>query len=161
MELFRLALLAAALLTAKCERRPPAPVVPPTDYEAWVHWGINEERRRVGLLPLAWDDRLAEQARAHSRRMAEAGFFDHRDPELGALADRLARARIRCFTCAENIFQEQGHLNPPALAIEHWMKSPGHRANALSPAFHRTGVGVAFRRDGMHFFTQILTGGRR
>jgi uncharacterized protein YkwD len=160
--LLGISLLALTLFSVRCSREAPSPAAAPaSEYESWVHWAVNEERRRAGLQSLAWDDRLAEQARAHSRRMVERGFFEHRDPELGDLGARLKRARIRCFTCAENIFQQQGHLNPPAVAVENWMKSPGHRANILTPAFTRTGVGVAVRRDGTHFFTQIFTGERR
>jgi uncharacterized protein YkwD len=99
----------------------------------------NGERRTRGLAPLELDRRVAAVARAHSREMADAGYFAHVSPSTGELADRLHAARIAVEAAAENIGKAE------CLASVHGslMESPGHRANLLSPLYTHVGVGVA------------------
>ncbi len=46
---------------------------------------INAERQARGLPPLAWDEGLYQAALARARDMWERKYFDHRDPQSGAL----------------------------------------------------------------------------
>jgi uncharacterized protein YkwD len=117
---------------------------------------INSQRLKHKLKPLAWDERLAEQARLHSARMAALDLLTHQDPERGAVANRLKKAGIGWRICAENVYEERGFDDPAEEAVQGWMKSRGHRDNILRPDVERTGVGVAARSNGALFFTQIF-----
>jgi uncharacterized protein YkwD len=107
--------------------------------EQRVHRLINEQRRRAKLPPLTWHERVAQAARDHSKNMAERNFFDHRDPRLGDVDQRLNRFRIEWRACGENIFMLHGYSNPAQVAVNGWMDSPGHRANILQDGIHPRG----------------------
>jgi uncharacterized protein YkwD len=121
-----------------------------------IFLAINEQRHAYGLQELEWDEKLAEQARSHSSRMAARDEMSHVDPERGNLAARLKRAHITWQACAENLFEERGLDDPVQAAVEGWMKSEGHRQNILRPELQRTGVGIAARSNGALYFTQIF-----
>lgn len=121
-----------------------------------IFLAINEQRRAHSLQQLEWDEKLAEQARSHSARMAARDEMSHVDPERGNLAARLKRAHINWRACAENLFEERGMDDPVQAAVEGWMKSEGHRQNILRSELQRTGVGIAARSNGTLFFTQIF-----
>src|SRR6476620_10442048 len=50
---------------------------------------VNEDRARAGCAPLAWDDRAAAAAQAHSEDMVMRHYFDHTSPEGRTAVDRL------------------------------------------------------------------------
>ena len=114
---------------------------------------LNEARRQNGLPALTPDARLQAVARAHSREMLEMGYFSHTSPVSGTPADRLAAAHISFRSAGENL------AYAPSVQIAHQglMNSPGHRANILSPDFHRVGIGVLVAPDGERMFTQEFT----
>lgn len=120
----------------------------------------NQQRSHVGLSALEWDDQLALAARGHSRDMAERNFFDHTSPVLGK-RDTLARVALTGskFTfIAENLYWASGHPpeRVPALAMNNWMRSTGHRENILGDDYHHVGVGV-FRRQETFWITQVFS----
>lgn len=121
-----------------------------------IFYRINEIRREHHLWPLEWDDRVEAAARSHALNMARRDFFDHDDPVLGDLVTRLGRAGVPWMTCAENIFEERGHRDLAAIAVEGWMNSPDHRENILHPRVTRTGLGLATRSDGSNWVDQIF-----
>ncbi|MDM7460138.1 MAG: CAP domain-containing protein [bacterium] len=125
--------------------------------EQRVHRLINAQRQRAKLPPLAWREDIARCARDHSRNMAQRDFFDHVDPRLGDVDQRLNRFRIEWRVCGENIFMLRGYSNPAQVAVQGWMDSPGHRANILEQQFTHAGVGIFYRkRDQMFYLTQIF-----
>jgi uncharacterized protein YkwD len=142
--------VAALLIAAR-----PAPPRPQNlnAIERGIFEAINQVRRQHGRAPLLWNDRLAAEARRHSRSMAEHWFFSHTDPARGALAARLNEDKIPWRACAENIFQETGYEDPVKAAVDGWMRSPGHRSNILNRLMTETGVGAAFRGSEL-FVTQ-------
>lgn len=99
---------------------------------------VNRERRRRGLVPLRWDGRLADLARAHSRDMLARNYFAHEDPEGKSATDRAAEAGVTYRMLGENL------AFAPTLRLAHQglMKSPGHRENLLRPQFRRLGIGM-------------------
>jgi uncharacterized protein YkwD len=117
---------------------------------------VNKHRRAHDRGDLRWNEKLAEAARAHSRRMAEANFFGHEDPERGTLSERLAAAGIRRPAVAENLHRSNGYADPAHIAVEGWMKSRGHRRNMLDGSFRETGIGAARARDGTWYVTQLF-----
>ncbi len=111
---------------------------------------LNQERVRAGLEPLVRDAGIDEVARAHSVDMLQQGYFAHEAPDGRTPFDRMRQAGIQFTAAGENLA-----LAPTAaLAHQGLMDSPGHRANILSPAFRRVGIGAA-RADGRgRMFTQ-------
>ena len=99
---------------------------------------LNEERSRRGLPELAWDERAAEVARAHSMDMVQGGFVGHRSPRTGDVRARFDAARIRGSVIRENVARGYG----PKGIHESLMSSPGHRINILAPDVTHVGIGV-------------------
>jgi len=99
---------------------------------------VNAERARVGLRPLAADERLRGVARAHSLEMFQRDYFSHTSPTVGSPFDRMHAADIPFVVAGENL------AYAPNVDVAHQglMNSPGHRANILNPQFHRVGIGV-------------------
>jgi uncharacterized protein YkwD len=99
---------------------------------------VNEQRVAAGLAPLTFDDSLRTIARQHSDDMFKRGYFSHFTPEKLSPFDRMAKAGINYQYAGENLA-----LAPDtSLAMQGLMNSPGHRANILSPNFHKVGIGV-------------------
>ncbi|HSX08763.1 MAG TPA: CvpA family protein [Candidatus Saccharimonadales bacterium] len=99
---------------------------------------VNAQRVEQGLDPLIFDNSLRDVARAHSNDMFKRGYFSHFTPEGLSPFDRMQKAGINYQYAGENLA-----LAPStALAMQGLMNSPGHRANILSPNFHKVGIGV-------------------
>lgn len=99
---------------------------------------VNQQRVDQGLEPLIFDNSLRDIARAHSNDMFKRGYFSHYTPEGLSPFDRMQKAGITYQYAGENLA-----LAPDtALAMQGLMNSPGHRANILSPNFHKVGIGV-------------------
>jgi uncharacterized protein YkwD len=122
--------------------------------------GINAERRKRNLKPLREESKLTRAARGHSEAMVRNDFFNHTDKQGRGPAERVSALGYRWRAVAENIAMNAGYGDPAKQAVEGWLKSPGHRANLLSPEFTETGVGVAFRPGGpgggRWYFTQVF-----
>jgi uncharacterized protein YkwD/uncharacterized membrane protein required for colicin V production len=99
---------------------------------------VNGERERAGLPALAPEGALVPIARAHAVEMFAQGYFAHESPATGSPFDRLDAAGVAYLAAGENL------AYAPAIEIAHrgLMASPGHRANILSPAFGRAGIGI-------------------
>jgi uncharacterized protein YkwD len=115
---------------------------------------VNRYRRSEGLPALASDARLAEIARGHSRAMASGrtgfghGGFKGRT--------RLVAFRIPYERVAENVSHHRRTPSEiPAVAVEGWIDSRGHRRNIEGP-FALTGVGAAVGSDGSVYLTQLF-----
>lgn len=99
---------------------------------------VNNERISRGLLPLKMDFRLRKLARDYAQDMLQRGYFSHYSPEGLSPFDRMTQYGIGFTTAGENLA-----LAPSVqLAHQGLMKSPGHRANILSPHFQKVGIGV-------------------
>lgn len=99
---------------------------------------VNEERGKLGLAILSWDDRLVPVARAHSQEMFKLKYFSHESPVAGSPFDRLKTAGIRYSRAGENLAYAQS----VSVAHRALMGSSGHRENILRPEFTRIGIGV-------------------
>jgi uncharacterized protein YkwD len=133
-----LALLAACYVTSK--RTEPAVTVPPeVAIEEFVTLA-NGARREAGCPELAWDERAAAVARAHSEDMLRRGYFSHTSPEGVTPFERLRRAGIAFSAAAENI---ASGIRSGVEVFRRWMGSAGHRRNLLNCQYTRQGVGVA------------------
>ena len=108
------------------------------DAEARMLVLLNRDRAAAGLPALEADPAVAAVARAHSADMRDHDFVGHVSPTTGSAADRVAVAGIKTGVILENIARAYG----VAEAQAGLMNSPGHRANALSPAATRVGIGI-------------------
>lgn len=111
---------------------------------------LNEERAKVGLAALAWDEDLAKVARAHSTDMFARGYFAHKNPDGLSPFDRMANAGITFKAAGENL----AYAATVELAHGGLMRSPGHRANILEKDFGRVGIGVIDAGPYGKMFTQ-------
>lgn len=104
---------------------------------------VNQDRADAGLPQLAWDERAAEVARAHSREMLVTGDVAHVSQTTGTAADRVKAAGIKTAAVLENIARAYG----VAEAEAGLMNSPGHRANLMSKSATHVGIGIIFGEE--------------
>jgi len=90
--------------------------------------------------PVRWNDVLARAALLHSEDMARYSYFSHSGHDGSSPAQRVERAGYRYRSTAENI---AGGQASPEDAMAGWLKSPGHCASLMNPAFTEMGAGVA------------------
>jgi hypothetical protein len=109
----------------------------------------NQARRAAGVAPLQWDQSLAAAAFYHCKWMVQAGQISHRYSGEPDLKERAADRGARFGTIEENV--AMGTTAP--VIHDAWMKSPGHRANLLSPVVDRVGIAVIASR-GMLYAVQ-------
>ncbi|MCL4367199.1 CvpA family protein [Patescibacteria group bacterium] len=114
---------------------------------------VNQERVSRGLPALSWDTDLQKIARIHSADMMQRGYFSHYTPEGQDVAGRAESQSIPYMVIGENL------AYAPSLQLAHQglMNSPGHRANILSPEYHKIGIGVANGYEYGLMFTQVFT----
>jgi uncharacterized protein YkwD len=103
----------------------------------------------VGRLQM--DPLLRDVARAHSKDMAQRGFFDHVNPDGDDPFDRLAAAGWDSPVAGENI--AWGYPDAEQV-VDGWMKSPGHCTNIMERSFRWIGVGY-YEGD---YWTQVFGG---
>ena len=103
-----------------------------------MHTMINRDRAAAGQPPLAYDERLADIARAHALDMHQHLFFAHESPNTGTLDDRLARASYLVAVARENLAEAP---NVPQ-AEDGLMKSPHHHENLMATDITHVGVGI-------------------
>ena len=149
--------------------------------ERRVHELVNQERQKVGLVILGYDERLAAIARGHSLDMGENNFFNHinlnkEDPTRRAIKVDydVTRPNSR-YGIGENIYRGSEHAGSNASvekgvrrvfynwlgneeiasrAVIGWMNSDGHRRNILSRSYVREGIGIFKTDDGKIYITQ-------
>ncbi|MFT3746157.1 MAG: CAP domain-containing protein [Pyrinomonadaceae bacterium] len=118
---------------------------------------VNEERKKLGIQPLIWNEKAASAARSHSDDMAGSGYLSHSDLFGGKPDDRVAKAGLNDWRrLGENIAWVSGHADPLTRVVECWMNSPGHRENMLNPKFRESGLGMTVTNDGKSYFTQVF-----
>ena len=90
--------------------------------------------------PVRWNDTLASTSRLHAEDMARHNYFSHSGRDGSDPAQRVERAGYRYRFTGENI--AAGTQMQAEDAVAGWIKSPGHCANLMNPAY--TEMGVAF-----------------
>jgi uncharacterized protein YkwD len=110
---------------------------------------LNAERRAKGLRPLRPDARLRRAALRHSEDMVEREFFEHENPDGVDPHTRIAQVGYglgeREVATGENL--ATGDPGTPAVMVDGWMHSPGHRKNILRPGFRHIGIGIVPRHQ--------------
>jgi uncharacterized protein YkwD len=98
------------------------------------------ERPFKAAPPLRWNDTLAEASRLHAEDMARHNYFSHAGRDGTNPAQRVARAGYRYRTTGENI---AAGPQTPDDAVAGWIRSPGHCANVMNPAYSEMGAAFA------------------
>ncbi len=138
-------------------------------FEATMVKLVNEERRKLGLSPLATDSQLSDIARSHSAEMRDKNYFSHDSP-TPALHEPMDRYRAVVNDTprivAENIYRVYTYGSADArrsvseadvrAGHDALMKSPGHRANILEPRVTRLGIGIVANAKGDMWITQMF-----
>jgi uncharacterized protein YkwD len=109
---------------------------------------LNAERRRRGLGALRVDRRLRLAALRQSRDMVRRRFLEHVNPDGVGHDERIARAGYRLderTLSGENLATGEGESSTPAVIVDGWMQSPGHRRNILRMQFTEIGIGIVPR----------------
>jgi len=149
--IIRPAIIAILLLLAVSSL---ARVISIADFEDEIYKLTNYERRKEHLPDLAYDTGLADLARRHSKNMASADFFDHKDREGLRVGGRVEKYYPAMFAASvgENIafFQVGNKVFNASEIVEGWMNSPPHRAAILNGDFTYIGVGVVLRGDKLY-----------
>ena len=112
--------------------------------ESQVLAGLNDLRRKAGLVPLRASSSLGAAAYEQSVSMAEHGFFAHASyggsPFWKRVAARYAGG-AGSWSVGENLVYRSPQLSAQA-ALQLWLQSPEHRSNMLSPMWREVGLGA-------------------
>lgn len=117
---------------------------------------INKERIANSLPPLAWNQKVADMARQHSKDMSWNNYFNHRGLDGKMVTDRAEAFGINWQMIGENIAMVGGFSDPIQHVVEGWMNSPGHRKNILEPRWKESGIGIFINSNGTYYFTQVF-----
>lgn len=113
--------------------------------------GTNAYRARKGLAPLRWHDGIAKIAAEHAAQMASGSMpFSHEGFDARVRAFPVAHSRA-----AENLALNQGVADVARVAVDGWIKSPGHEKN-LSGPYALCGIGVGRSANGTFYLTQLF-----
>lgn len=112
----------------------------------------NAQRQAAGLMPLTWDEGLANATNTRASELVVC--YSHTRPD-GSV----------CFTafpahCAAGENIQMGNANSVKTAsgaITNWMNSPGHRANILNPSFTKGAISVV-QIGGNYYWAQCFIG---
>ena len=141
-----------APLTPPTAAPPHAPANANTSMSAEILRYVNEYRQSKHLKPLQANSFISSVALDHSRNMLSGKTaFGH-----DGFKDRIERIRKKLgpiHVAAENV--ASGPMGAREV-VDGWLHSPGHRRN-IEGDFRLTGIGLAYGRRGMIYFTQIFT----
>ena len=95
--------------------------------------------------------------------------LDHVNPDGVAFDARIVHTGYPATVVGENLAWGEEVKSTPAHTLENLMKSPGHRANLLSPVYREIGIGLAYgaperrpvTREAAIYTTDFGAGGER
>lgn len=114
---------------------------------------VNEARRSprscgnrqfAAARPLARNKLLERAAALHAENMARLDYLDHTARDGSQPRDRITQTGYAWRAVGENI---AGGPTTARAVVDGWLKSPGHCANIMSPAFTEIGVAFAVNRQ--------------
>ena len=113
---------------------------------------VNQYRHSKHLSPLEANSFISSIALEHSHNMLTGKTrFGH--DGFRERIDRIKKHFKTLHVAAENV--ASGPMSAREV-VDGWLHSPGHRKN-IEGDFKYTGIGLASRRDGMIYFTQLFT----
>ena len=129
---------------------------------------VNGARAAARAAPLAFDEALANAARAHAADMEARDYFSHSGLGGSSAIRRIVAANFRLWgrwQTAENLAwtTTAPHRWPSLIIVDrlhgNLMRSPLHRASVLNPNFGLVGIGFAagdFQRRAAVFVVQVF-----
>jgi len=87
--------------------------------------------------PLRWSALLAEASAAHSADMATKNYFSHTSADGRTMTDRVNATDYAWASLGENIAAGYADIER---VVDGWMRSDGHCANLMNPAFDEMGL---------------------
>ncbi|MEH1836783.1 MAG: CAP domain-containing protein [Nostoc sp.] len=131
--------------------RPAASKIDIAALEQSIFNKINDYRVSQKLPKLTRNSAIDNQARIHSQDMAK------RIVPIGhtGFSERVKAVGIPYSSAGENVASNYGYSDPATIAVQGWLKSPGHLAN-IRGNYDKTGIGVASDSGGAIYFTQIF-----
>ena len=102
-----------------------------------------------------WNAALARAARSHSKDMAGRNRLGHQGTGRSTVEKRVGRAGYTWRAVGENV---AGGLGSSEAVVSGWLKSPGHCANILDPAFTDIGAACAQNTSSLYrtYWTLVL-----
>jgi uncharacterized protein YkwD len=111
--------------------------------ETSLLFDINTFRARHRFARLSLSPALTAAARAHSRQMAQDGYFSHASPDGSAFWKRLQRFyptwSYSYWSVGENLLWQAAAIDGSS-ALRLWLASPEHRANLMNPSWREIGI---------------------
>lgn len=121
-------------------------------FELVIFIQSNAFRQSEGRCLLIWNQTMAEIAAEHSKNMGDG---------VVPIGHQGFNKRFRRFPFrstrggAENVAMSHGLGDPGKVAVDGWIKSPGHRKNLLGN-FTIMAIGVYINLHGAFFLTQLF-----
>jgi uncharacterized protein YkwD len=110
---------------------------------------LNHQRSRHRLPRLREDRALSRAALRHSRAMVAAQYLEHVGPDGSTPHQRIVAAGYRIGagggSTGENLASGEERAATPAVIVDGWMRSAGHRRNILEARFLEIGIGIVPR----------------
>jgi len=112
---------------------------------------INQDRARAGLPALKADGQLSAVARLKAQDFVNKRYFGHTSPTYGSVRNMLTTYGIKYTNAGENLAASYSVTR----AQNALMNSSGNRANILSRAWTRVGIGIV-ANGSYYFYVQIF-----
>jgi uncharacterized protein YkwD len=123
---------------------------------------INNERRRLGLEELVFEESLARACRYHAYDLGTQEYFNHNSfdrnesgklVEVGQTFVRIRKFYDDTFVNAENL---AGGNESPKDTYEQWYNSSGHYETMFDPVSRRVGIGIVHVPDSPYGYYWVL-----
>jgi uncharacterized protein YkwD len=116
--------------------------------------------RFAATRPLELNATLSAVAQDHAQDMASEEAMRHRGSDGSRPSERITRAGYAWRAAAENVAAGQRDAGS---VVAHWLASPGHCKNIMSPQFTEIGAGfaVAPKSRGRIYWAQVLAAPRQ
>jgi uncharacterized protein YkwD len=98
--------------------------------------------------PLRWSSQLAVASAAHSADMAAQNYFSHTSADGRSMTDRVNATGYSWASLGENIAAGYSGIDS---VVEGWMRSEGHCANIMDPAFDEMALACAIGAAGSRY----------
>ncbi|NJN16109.1 MAG: CAP domain-containing protein [Oscillochloris sp.] len=116
---------------------------------------VNIERAAAGCPALVIEEHLVAAAQKHSKDMGDNNFFNHIGSDGSRFFNRTEAADYTGNPGGENI---AAGYPTPAIVMEGWLTSDGHRKNMLNCNFREIGVGYYYAANSTYrsYWTQVF-----
>jgi len=110
---------------------------------------INSERAKLGMMPLIWEEKLAQAARYHAYDLGTQKYFDHNTYDrvngelvkVGGTFTRIGRFYNSSTLNSENIAAGSEHAEG---TYNQWFTSRGHYENMFNNKSKKVGIGFFY-----------------